>query len=88
MSQSITFFSTCPTCGHQQFQHGYTRTALTRRLERGRIIEAYCPNCDVLWPIRPEERAAMAKAIAAEHEDAPSSAGDCAPKRATEGQLE
>jgi hypothetical protein len=88
VSQSITFFSTCPTCGHQQPQDGYSRAGLTKRLERGRIIEAYCLNCDVRWPISPDERAAMAEAMVAGHQDASSLAGDCAPKRATEGQLE
>jgi hypothetical protein len=63
MSQSITFFSTCPTCGHPQLQDGFTRAALVRLLERGRIIEAYCLTCDVLWPVAPEERVSLARAL-------------------------
>jgi len=66
MSQCVTFISTCPTCGHPQLQDAYTRAALIRLLQRGRIIEADCLKCDVLWPISPEERAAVAEAIAAQ----------------------
>jgi hypothetical protein len=66
MSQLITFFSVCPTCRQQQLQDGYTRAALVRLLERGRIIEAYCLSCDVLWPVTPEERVALARALAPE----------------------
>jgi hypothetical protein len=88
MSQPITFISTCPTCGHQQLQDGYTHAALVRLLERGRIIEAYCLACDVLWPISPEERAAMARAIVSEQHEALFPGGDRAPERPTEGRGE
>ena len=88
MSEFITFFSTCCTCGHPQLQDGYTRAALSRLLEYGRIIEADCLKCDVLWPISPQERAALAGAIAAEHEDSLLSAGDYASIWATEGRRE
>jgi hypothetical protein len=71
MSQSITFFSVCPTCRHQQLQDGYTRAALVRILERGRIIEGYCPSCDVLWPVGPEERLALGRALAPEQYGTP-----------------
>ena len=70
MSQPITFFSLCPTCRHQQLQDGYTRAALVRLLERGRIIEAYCLSCDVLWPVAPEERVVLGRALAPEQYDA------------------
>jgi len=88
MSQSITFISRCRACGNPQLQDGYTRAALTRLLERGRIIEADCLKCDVLWPISPEERAAIAEAIAAGHQDAPSSAADCVRNREAVGRHE
>ena len=88
MSQSITFISRCRACGNPQLQDGYTRAALTRLLEYGRIIEADCLKCNVLWPISPKERAALAEAFAAEHENAASSAGDYASNRATEGRRE
>ena len=77
MSEFITFVSMCPTCGRPQLQDGYTRAALTRLLEYSRIIEADCLRCDVVWPISPEERGALAEAIAAEHP------GDYASNRAT-----
>jgi hypothetical protein len=69
MSKPITFYSVCPTCGHQQVQDGYTRAALVRLLERGRIIEAYCLTCDVLWPVSPAERVALARALTPEQRD-------------------
>jgi len=83
MSQPITFFSLCPTCGHQQLQDGYTRAALVRLLERGRIIEAYCLSCDVLWPVAPEERVALARAMAPEQYNTPLTADDSPPERST-----
>jgi len=83
MSEFITFVSMCPACGRPQLQDGYTRAALTGLLEYGRLIEADCLKCGVVWPISPEERAAMAEAIAAEHTHAPSPAGDYASNRAT-----
>lgn len=69
MSKPITFYSVCPTCSHQQVQDGYTRAALIRLLERGRIIEAYCLTCDVLWPVSPAERVALARALTPEQRD-------------------
>lgn len=84
MSQLITFFSVCPTCGHQQVQDGYTRAALVRLLERGRIIEAYCLNCDVLWPVSPQERVALARAMTPEQRDPLLSSGAAPPGRSTQ----
>jgi hypothetical protein len=85
MSQPITFISTCPTCGHQQLQDGYTHAALVRLLERGRIIEAYCLACDVLWPVSPEERVTLARALVLEQHDALFPGGAHAPERSTGG---
>jgi hypothetical protein len=84
MSHSITFFSVCPTCGHQQVQDGYTRAALLRLLERGRIIEAYCLKCDVLWPVSPQERVALARAMAPGQRDPVLSSGGARPERPTQ----
>ena len=84
MSQSITFFSVCPTCAHPQVQDGYTRAALVRLLERGRIIEAYCLTCDVLWPVTPEERVALARAMTPEQHDPLRPAGGAPPQRPTQ----
>lgn len=83
MSQSMTFFSVCPTCGHQQVQDGHTRAALVRLLERGRIIEGYCLSCDVLWPISPQERVALARAITPEQRDSLVPSGGAPPQRST-----
>jgi hypothetical protein len=83
MSQCITFFSPCPACRHQQLQDGYTRAALVRLLERGRIIEAYCLSCDVLWPVSDAERSALARALAPEQYGTPLPTGAGAPERPT-----
>jgi hypothetical protein len=74
MKNPLIFVSGCPTCGRQQLQHGHTRRALTRLIESRQIIDAYCLECDVVWPVTAEERALIACAIAAR----PSSMGpDC-----------
>ena len=69
MSKVITFVSTCPACGHQRLQDGYTRRALIRLLAMSHTIDAYCITCDVLWPISAQERVVMARAIAADYPD-------------------
>jgi hypothetical protein len=48
--------STCPRCGHERFQHGYTRRALFDLLKKRRRIDAYCIDCNVCWPISESER--------------------------------
>jgi hypothetical protein len=65
-SRSITFVSTCPACGLQRPQNGYTRRAIARSLETSQTIDAYCVPCDVLWPISADERVVMARLIAAD----------------------
>jgi hypothetical protein len=70
-SRSITFVSTCPACGSQRSQNGYTRRAIARLLETGHTIDAYCVPCDVLWPISADERGQMARIIAATQGCAP-----------------
>jgi hypothetical protein len=70
-SRFIAFVSTCPACGSQRSQNGYTRRAIARLLERSHTIDAYCVPCDVLWPISAEERGAMARLIAATQGQAP-----------------
>jgi hypothetical protein len=57
------FVSSCPSCGRQQLQHGHTRRALTKLIESRQIIDAYCLECDVMWPVTAEERALIACAI-------------------------
>jgi hypothetical protein len=70
-SRLITFVSTCPACGVQRSQNGYTRRAVARLLETQRTIDAYCVPCDVLWPLSADERAAMATLIASSRDYAP-----------------
>lgn len=65
-SRAVTFVSTCPACGLQRPQNGYTRRGIARLLETSRTIDAYCVPCDVLWPISADERLVMARVISAE----------------------
>jgi hypothetical protein len=70
-SRFITFVSTCPACGSQRSQNGYTPRAIARLLERSHTIDAYCVPCDVLWPISADERRAMARLIASTQHHSP-----------------
>ena len=63
MKNPLIFVSTCPSCGRQHLQHGHTRRALTKLIESRQIIDAYCLECDVVWPVTAEERALIACAI-------------------------
>jgi hypothetical protein len=63
MKNPLIFVSTCPSCALQQLQHGHTRRALTKLIESREIIDAYCLECDVVWPVTAEERALIACAI-------------------------
>ncbi len=57
----ITFVSTCPKCGHERLQHGYTRRILSGMLNTRRTIDAYCIVCNVCWPISERERRAISR---------------------------
>ena len=63
MKNPLIFVSRCPACGRQQLQHGHTRRALTRLIQSCQIVDAYCLDCDVVWPVTAEERALIACAI-------------------------
>jgi len=52
----ITFVSTCPRCGQNRVQHGYTRHTLLNLLNARCKIDAYCIVCNVCWPISERER--------------------------------
>jgi hypothetical protein len=64
MKNPLIFASACPSCGRQKLRYGYTRRALTKLIESRQIIGAYCLECDVVWPVTPEERALIACANA------------------------
>jgi len=51
----VPFVSECPTCGLLQAQW-HTHSALSRLLQRGHAVEAYCAVCDAYWPIGGHER--------------------------------
>ena len=55
----ITFLSTCPNCGRERPQHGYTRRVLFNLVNTRRTIDAYCNDCHVCWPISESERRRM-----------------------------
>jgi hypothetical protein len=82
MTKPVSFFSTCPACGQQQLQLAYTRRALGNLLKTGRIIDAYCLACDVVWPLSAQERNLVVAAIAAGPLDAtPTPRGNESPRR-------
>ena len=86
MTKPFHFFSTCPTCGQQQPQLAYTRSALFRLLESGCIIDAYCLACDVVWPVSAQERNLVATAIAAGRPSAtPTQTDNDSPRRPLAG---
>jgi len=64
MKNSLIFASTCPACGQQQLQHAHTRRALIRSIETNQIIDAYCLQCDLVWPVSTQERVLISSAIA------------------------
>jgi hypothetical protein len=57
--ESIPFLATCPKCKQPQPQHGYNRATLSRLLERGYPVEAYCSVCEEFWAISAHERARL-----------------------------
>jgi len=64
MKNPLIFVSTCPSCGQPRLQYGHTRRALTKLIESREIIDAYCLECDVVWPVAPEDRTLIACALA------------------------
>jgi hypothetical protein len=62
---SISFLSTCPTCGEARIQNGYTRGTLMRLLELHLPIAGCCLTCDKIWIIPGQERDRAAEAVAA-----------------------
>jgi hypothetical protein len=67
MKTTLAFDSTCPACGQQRLQQGHTRSALIKLIESHRIIDAYCLECDMVWPVNTEERLLIACTIAIRH---------------------
>lgn len=57
---TTSFVSTCPLCRHTRKQNGYERIELAASLAADLPIDAYCVNCDVLWPITAQERSQVA----------------------------
>ena len=55
----VSFVSTCPKCGHERLQNGYTRRTLFSLLDTRHTIDAYCIVCNVCWPISESERHAI-----------------------------
>jgi hypothetical protein len=63
MLETTAFFSTCPRCKHPKLQNGYERIELVESLGAGQAIDAYCLQCDVVWPISAQERVLIARGI-------------------------
>ena len=64
MKNALVFASVCPVCRQQRSQHGHTRRDLMRLIEASQIIDAYCLECDMVWPVSIHERVLIACAIA------------------------
>jgi len=64
----IPFTSTCPRCTREQHQRALPRAALSRLLNKGYPIEAYCVMCDQFWPISPRDRAMARGALSPPNE--------------------
>jgi hypothetical protein len=75
--EAVPFEWTCPKCGQQRIQGGYTRALLRLSLDGGHKIDAYCSGCDALWVIGPQERVEIARALASHKSDAVT--GEAAP---------
>ena len=71
MSETTAFFSTCPSCKHPRLQNGYERIELVESLGVGQAIDAYCLQCDVLWPISAQELFLIARGITPPQHDPP-----------------
>jgi hypothetical protein len=71
VSETTAFFSTCPSCKHPRLQNGYERIELVESLGAGQAIDAYCLQCDVLWPISAQERFLIARGITPPQHDPP-----------------
>jgi len=56
-NKPINFVSTCPVCRQQRVQYAYTQRELARLLQKGQIIDAYCGECDIVWPASAHEPA-------------------------------
>jgi len=63
MKNPFIFASTCPTCARRQSQHGHTCRALVRLIASRQTIDAYCLECDIVWPVTAEERVAIECAV-------------------------
>ena len=64
MKNALVFASVCPVCRQRRSQHGHTRRDLMRLIEASQIIDAYCLECDMVWPVSIHERVLIACAIA------------------------
>jgi hypothetical protein len=64
MKNAFVFASVCPVCRQRRSQHGHTRRDLMRLIEASQIIDAYCLECDIVWPVSIHERVLIACAIA------------------------
>ena len=59
----VPLTSNCPRCTREQHQRGFPRAVLSRLLDRGYPIEAYCMMCDQFWSLGPRERALLRGAV-------------------------
>jgi hypothetical protein len=64
MHEAIVFAATCPRCKREQLQTGYTLTDLSRLLDGGHPIEAFCEFCDEFWAVGVQKRVELGEFVA------------------------
>jgi hypothetical protein len=69
--ETTAFFSTCPRCKQPRLQNGYERIELVESLGASQAIDAYCLQCDVVWPISAQERFLIARGLTPPLHDPP-----------------
>jgi hypothetical protein len=65
MDEPIVFAGTCPRCGHEEVQDGFTVADLMRLLYGGFPIEAYCTACEEFWTVSVHKRVELGEMVAA-----------------------
>jgi len=63
-STVLVFVATCPKCRKPRTQSRCTIAYLRRLLSDDHQIHVHCAVCNASWPLREEERAHVAKALA------------------------
>jgi hypothetical protein len=80
MSEAIVFAATCPRCKREQLQTGYTLADLSRLLDGGHPVEAYCEFCDEFWAVTAQKRVELSEFVTAACQSTPPSPAKLDPR--------